>query len=153
MADPISGVAHTTFVQLVNAGNPSIFLPSPTIENNDFMVSKDGGALVAMTIIPTVVPPNSGLVQVSLTAEEMTAESVNVRGFDQSGQQWQSLIIVIDTQSTANADTIHDIMLGDTVETYQGMTIKKAGTEDVLLTKTITGSLLNQAVTIRTSTS
>lgn len=95
---PKKGEDFVVYIGLQDASNPTNFLINPVISNGDFRVSKDGGALTNLTTLPSVEPSGYQLVKVSLSATEMTADSVVILGIDTSGPKlWADLIISIPT--------------------------------------------------------
>lgn len=91
------GVAYRTWVSLVAQATRPQFQSSPTLAAGDVQVSKDGGALANLTTLPVVTPAASVLVQVDLSATEMTADLVMVVFRDAAGAQWDDLLLVIPT--------------------------------------------------------
>lgn len=74
------------------------FKSSPTIAAGDFKVDKDGGGLNNLGTLPSVSPAASVLVLVSLSATEMTADSVTIVGIDQtSPKEWADFVLSIPT--------------------------------------------------------
>ena len=151
MSDPISGVAFTSYLTLVDITDPRFFLTDPPIVAGDFNISKDGGALANLTNLPAADPSGSALVKIDLTSAEMTGENISIVAIDQSADAWESLSVLIDTQASGNSDSIYDILVGDHTETKNNVVIKKRGTATVLLAKDISGSLLAEGVTINTT--
>ncbi len=148
MPVPVVNKPYVFFTALADSLDPSRFLANPTIALGDFQISKDGAAFTNISALPTVTPAGSTSVKVSLTSAEMLAEKVTVQAIDQDGE-WQDLIATIDIP-TGSVETINDIQIGDHTETSASLTIRKKGTGDVLLDKTISGSLLSPGVTIKT---
>lgn len=74
-----------------------IFQSAPTLAGGDVKISKNGGAFVDLTNLPTVTPPASKSVQVSLTAAEMNAENVVILFSDVAGDEWVDLLVSINT--------------------------------------------------------
>lgn len=91
------GVAYRTWVGLVSQATRPQFQSSATLAAGDVKVSKDGGALANLTTLPVVTPAASKLVQVDLSATEMTADIVTVIFSDAAGAEWDDLILVIPT--------------------------------------------------------
>lgn len=150
MAVPVFQTAYSFFVSLADALDPSSFLANPTIEAGDFKVSVDGGTFANLTNLPVVTPSGGITVQISLTANEMDGEKINVQAIDVADNEWQDLLIAIDVPS-ASTETINDIQEGDRTETSVGLRIDKKGTTDAVLDKAITGSLLSPGVSIKTN--
>ena len=152
MATPHKGIPYQFYTPLVAQDDPTTFQVNPTIAAGDFKVSKDGGALVNLSTLPTVAPAGSRLVQIDLSASEMDADKVVVQGLDVAGDEWQQLEAYIDVP-TGSVETLTEIQEGDRIESSTRLIINKAGTTDPLIDKEITGSLLTPNVTIRTTDS
>ena len=150
MAVPVKNQAFDFYVTLGDSLDPDTFKINPTIAAGDFMISKDGGAFTNLTTLPVVTPAGSRLVKVSLNATEMDADSVNIQAVDQSGAEWQDIMVAIDVPETST-DILGDLAFGDRIESSTRLIINKAGTLDPVLDKEIEGSLLSPSVTIRTT--
>lgn len=174
---PINGASYVFYVALVDASNPAIFKVNPTIAAGDFQISKDGAAFTNLTNLPTVAPAGSQMVQISLTADEMTADKVSILGIDVAGAEWAEILSTIDIPTetaesvAAEVDAIApdldaiiitlagidvavqttvDILEGDHIENSTSLVINKKGTTTTVLNKQITGSLLQTDIIIRT---
>jgi len=101
---PKKGVAYTFTRALYSTAVPGAFQVNPTIAVGDFRVSTDGGALVNLTTLPVVAPAGSVLVQITVTAAEMTADRVSVVGIDQAGNEWGPLHESFDTSAVTLED-------------------------------------------------
>lgn len=149
MTLPVSGVAYSFTIQLVDSADPASFKASPTIAAGDFQVSIDGGALANLTNLPVNSPSGSVLVDVNLTAAEMTGAKINVVGIDVAGAEWEDIVIDIDVPE-GSVESVLDIIEGDHTETSTGVVIKKKGTATEVLNKVVAGSLLDSSVTVTT---
>lgn len=149
MTLPVSGVAYSFTIQLVDSSDPSSFKASPTLAAGDFKVSIDGGALANLTNLPTNSPSGSVLVSVALTAAEMTGAKISVVGIDVAGAEWEDIAIDIDVPE-GSVESVLDIIEGDHTETSTSVVIKKKGTSTEVLNKTVSGSLLSPSVTVTT---
>ncbi len=96
MTLPVKGSTYSFDLALVNASAPTDFLANPTIAAGDFQVSKDGGAYANLASLPSISPSGSIQVVVSLSATEMTADKVSVKGIDVAGAEWRDVFIGID---------------------------------------------------------
>jgi hypothetical protein len=86
---PIRGVAFTVQVSLRDMANPGSFKASPTLAAGDFKVSKDQAAFTNLATLPNVSPAGSISVLISLSAAEMTADTVMIQCIDQtSPKEW-----------------------------------------------------------------
>jgi hypothetical protein len=88
---PKRATAFSTYVSLTSQANTKIKQVAPTLAIGDVTVSKDGGGFVNITTLPVVTPAAGVAVLVSLSATEMTADSVFVRFCDASGAEWCDL--------------------------------------------------------------
>lgn len=83
-------------IALEDMSTPGSFKSTPTIAAGDFKVSKDGGAFANLTTLPTVTPASSTSVRITLSATEMTADTVMVQCIDQtSPKEWADRSITI----------------------------------------------------------
>lgn len=147
---PVRDEQYIFYIGLGNTNDPDNFLVDPTIEAGDFQKSVDDAPFVDLNILPVVTPTGSVMLKVTLSPLEMSGEKVNVKGIDQTDpKEWQDIIISIDVP-TGNVETLTDLAQGDITETSTQSITKKAGTEDIILDKTITGSLLQNNVIITT---
>ena len=99
MPDPQKGVAFLFTVALVNSTNRPQFISSPTINSGDFQISKDNGAYTNLSNLPTNTPSGSFSVEISLTASEMTADTICIQGIS-SANQWDDIFILIEITVT-----------------------------------------------------
>lgn len=77
---------HTFLADLAIPGSWKL---TPTIAAADFKVSKDGAAFANLATLPSEEPAGSGQVKISLSATEMDADEVVVRGIDQTAvKEW-----------------------------------------------------------------
>ena len=90
---PLRGVAYKFYVAMTAQANPKTFLSAPTFASGEVQVSKDGGALANITTLPTAT---GRLVEVNLSATEMTADNVAVQFLDGNGE-WCDLLVAIQT--------------------------------------------------------
>lgn len=97
---PVKNSGYRFYIGLISQANENVFVSSPTLAAGDAMISRDGGALVAIATLPSVVPAAGPVVQVDLSAAEMNADSVVVVFHDVAGAQWRDLLISL---SPANA--------------------------------------------------
>lgn len=91
-APPVRGMAYSLSRGLYDAAAPGRFRVNPTIAAGDFTLSKDNGPFLPLTILPSVQPPASPLVMFQLTAGEMSAVRLALRGVDQAGGEWTELL-------------------------------------------------------------
>ncbi len=147
---PVRDEQYVFYIGLGDSLNPDDFLAAPTIAAGDFQRSIDDGTFTNLDTLPVVTPTGSVMVKITLSTLEMSGEKVNVVGIDQTDpSEWQDIIISIDVP-TGSVETLTDLAQGDITETSTQSITKKAGTEDIILDKTITGSLLQNNVIITT---
>lgn len=72
-------------------------LDSPTIASGDFKISKDNGSTANLNTLPSVSPSSSGIVKVTVSSTEMTADNVTIVAKDASGSEWWSQVVNIQT--------------------------------------------------------
>jgi hypothetical protein len=73
------------------------FQANPTLAAGDCKVSKDGGALANLSTLPAVTPAASKMVKVTLSSTEMDADNVTLVFSDAAGDEWDDVIINIQT--------------------------------------------------------
>lgn len=81
------GQTYTT--NLISRSTGQI-LASPTLAAGDVQVSTDGGSFANLATLPAVSPAGSGIVRVSLTADEVGDSTFTVRFLDQAGAEWET---------------------------------------------------------------
>lgn len=86
---PIPGEPHTFTISLLSQATGQILL-NPTIEPVDVLVSTDGSSLGVISTSVSVVPANSGIVEVNLTAAEVGNDHFTVIFADFSGGEWKT---------------------------------------------------------------
>lgn len=93
---PVRGEDFIFGVSVNNASDPNSVKLTPTIAAGDFQVSKDFGAFANLATIPAETPAGSGQIKITLSATEMTADNVCVRGIDQtSTKEWSDVVVSI----------------------------------------------------------
>jgi hypothetical protein len=86
---------HIALEDYVNPGN---FKSNPTIASGDFQISKDGGSFANLATLPVVEPSGSQMVLIALSSTEMNADSVVIRGVDQTApKEWADFVLSIPT--------------------------------------------------------
>ena len=95
---PKRGEDFITRIALEDMAVIGSFKSNPTIAAGDFKVDKDGGGLTNLATLPSVSPAASVLVLLTLSATEMTADTVTVVGIDQtSPKEWADFVLSIPT--------------------------------------------------------
>jgi len=150
MSLPVKAESYTFYVSLVDISDPDNFKVNPTIAAGDFQISIDDAVFTNLTNLPSVTPANSIQVKIVLTATEMNGDKINVQGIDAAGNEWQDAYIAIDVPR-GSVETLFDIDEGDRTESNTRLTIKRKGTDIILIDKEITGSLLDNEITLRTT--
>ncbi len=89
-AGSVSGSPYVFTVSLLSQGSGEL-VTAPTLVRADVRISTDGGALVQLTDTPQEVPAGSGVVEVSLTADEVGSERFAIVFDDAIGNEWQQL--------------------------------------------------------------
>lgn len=87
---PQSGEDYTFHVSMISKADGTILM-NPTLEQADFNITTDGGALIPLTNMPTVKPTNSGIVEIQLTPAEVGTESFTVVMKDSVDDEWRSM--------------------------------------------------------------
>ncbi len=117
MAQPQRGVAYTFTIGLFDVANPGRFKTTPTLAAGDCTLSKDGGALTNLATLPVETPAGSGLVLVSLSASEMTADKLSVKWSDpdlewSDGHYWFDVpVSTLDNLAAAVKNALADALL------------------------------------------
>jgi hypothetical protein len=117
--------AFRTWVSLVDRAARPSFKSSATLAAGDVKVSKDGGALTNLTTLPVVTPAAGPIIQVDLSATEMTCDIATVVFQDAAGAEWDDLMLVIPTA----ARQIDDLTFPNT--SGRGMDVDAAGGVEV----------------------
>lgn len=95
---PVRGSAYTFYVSLVSQADTDIFQKTVTLAAGDVKVSKDGGAENNITSLPVEIG-TSGILAVTLSSTEMTADVVTVRFSDAADDEWQDGFVEIRTMT------------------------------------------------------
>jgi len=94
---PKKNVQFITYVSLVSQADTDIMQDTPTLAAGDAQVSIDGGALANLDTLPAVTPASSKMVKIILSADEMNGDNVTVVFCDAAGDEWQDLVLNIQT--------------------------------------------------------
>jgi hypothetical protein len=117
MPTPQRGVAYTFTIGLFDVATPGRFKTTPTLAAGDFKLAKDGGALANLTTLPAETPAGSGLVVVSLSATEMTADKLSVKWSDPDLEWsdghyfWDAPVSTLDNLAAAVKNALADALL------------------------------------------
>lgn len=85
---PIRGMEYTFTIALISQADTKLFQVNPTLASGDVKISKDNGAEANLNTLPTVTPSGGRHVKVTVSATEMTANSVSIIFSDASGAEW-----------------------------------------------------------------
>ena len=149
MTLPVQNEAYIFYTALTSQADPSVFQTNPTIAAGDFQVSLDGGVFANLVTLPVVDPAGSFMVKVELSAAEMNGQKVNVVAIDQAGNEWAEMVSTLDVP-VGSTETLVNLAFGDRIEDRNSLIVNLRGTSTPVLDKTITGSLLEDGVTITT---
>ena len=94
-AGPVRGVEFTVYITLTDKSTYDV-LTNPIIVAGDVTVSKDDGAKINITTLPTVVPAGGEWVKVVVSAAEMDADCTKILFKDQDNV-WFALPLVLQT--------------------------------------------------------
>lgn len=95
---PKKGEDFVVYVGLSNMNDPGRLKADPTIAAGDFKVKKDSGSPANLTTLPAVDAAGEYMVKITLSATEMTADSVCVIWHDQTDPpQWADGFMAIPT--------------------------------------------------------
>lgn len=103
-APPIKNTSGSFEVSLVDQDATSTFKANPTLAAGDVTRNKDGGSFGNITSLPTAIDSGKVLT-VTLTADERNADRICVLFSDAAGDQWQDLLVTINTVA---ATTVSD---------------------------------------------
>ena len=93
---PVKGEDFVMRIALTDYATSGTLRISPTIAAGDFKISKDGGALADLAVLPVIEPAGSMCVKVALSASEMTADTVAVQAVDQTAvKEWADWAICL----------------------------------------------------------
>jgi len=127
---PKRGEAYNFEVALVDQSDIDVFKTSPTLAAGDVLVSKDGGATSNISSLPTEIG-STGILKVTLTAAEMTADRVAVLFHDQTGDEWQDLLVTIQTVTDNQIDDLATATDLATVDSNVDAILLDTGTDGV----------------------
>lgn len=102
-SDPKRATAYR-FTLSLYARSDNQIKTTPTLAAGDVKVSKDNGATANITTLPTETPASSGILQVDLSATEMTADLVTVIFRDAAGAEWNDVVVNIAPSTVQMAD-------------------------------------------------
>jgi hypothetical protein len=103
-SDPKRATAYRFTISLYARSDNQI-KTAPTLAAGDVLVSKDNGATANITTLPAETPASSGILQVDLSATEMTADLVTVIFRDAAGAEWNDVAVHIAPSPVQMGDT------------------------------------------------
>src|SRR3990167_1302874 len=119
------------YMGLVDQAARPTFKANPTLAAGDFKLSKDGGTLANLVVLPTVVG-TSKLVKVRILGTEAgTAANLSVVASDAAGAEWDDVIINIQTVATSQIDDIATASTQTTINNYVQAILADTGTAGV----------------------
>jgi hypothetical protein len=128
-------------------------LDSPTLAAGDFKISKDNGATANLSTLPSVDPAASGIVKVTVSATEMTADNVTIIAKDAAGAEWVSLVVNIQTTARQMDDLAYPTTSGRSLDvTATGAAgIDWANVENPTTANVLSGTTVGVATTLTNS--
>ena len=108
---PKRGEAFSFEIGLVSQDDTDIFQTSVTLAAGDVIVYKDGVLDGNIDTLP-VESATSGVLVVSLSAAEMTADRITILFHDVAGNEWQDVLVTI---HTVTDNQIDDLLTSATV--------------------------------------
>lgn len=123
---PLKNSTYSFEVSLVDQSDTDTFKSNPTLAAGDVTVSKDGGSFANIDSLPTAIDAGSVLT-VALTATEMNADRVAVLFNDAAGDEWQDLLVVIETDTRQLNDVATETKQ-DTIDTVVDAILVDTGT-------------------------
>jgi hypothetical protein len=153
---PAYGVQYIFFMSLTDQTNTKIFKASPTLSVGDVKVSKDGGTLANLTVLPTVTPSGSKIIKVTISATEMQANNISLIFSDVTGSEWCDRTINVqpskigDSANTIVRGSVDDSIFAPTASAFEAGDITETTTNHYFRRRIIwtSGSLIGQATGI-----
>jgi len=94
LVPPKRATAYYFEMCLVSQSDTDIFQTSVTLAAGDVVVYKDGVLDGNIDTLPTEIG-STGILVVTLSATEMTADRVTVKFCDQAGDEWQDALVTL----------------------------------------------------------
>lgn len=116
---PKKNAAFNLYLPFFAAGTPGI-KTTITIAAGDIKISKDGAAFANPATLPAETPAAGGIVLVALSASEMNADVVTVRGIDQAGAEWDDWSAVIYTRTVTVDELVRSTTPANTLAVDAG---------------------------------
>lgn len=111
---PVRGAAFSFAISLVSQADTDTFQDNPTLAAGDVKIVKDGVLDDNIDSLPTAVTSLTRVLNVALSATEMTADRVDVLFHDAAGSEWQDALVSIYTaaQTLDTTDGVADTING-----------------------------------------
>jgi len=129
---PKRGTQYLFEVSLVSVSDTDTFQSNPTLASGDVTVSKDGGAFSNIAALPSAISSGKVLT-VTLSGTEMTADRVAVLFSDAAGDEWQDLLVTIETVTTSQIDDLATATNLATVDSNVDAILSDTGTDGVVI--------------------
>uniref|UniRef100_A0A6M3KPM4 Uncharacterized protein n=1 Tax=viral metagenome TaxID=1070528 RepID=A0A6M3KPM4_9ZZZZ len=129
---PKRGVAFSFEVSLGSQTDTDIFQTSVTLAAGDVVVYKDGALDGNIDALPVEIG-TSGVLTVSLSADEMNADRVLVLFHDAADDEWQDAVVTIHTVTTSQIDDLATASALTTVDANVDSILADTGTDGVVL--------------------
>jgi len=129
---PKRGVAYSTEICLVSQADTDVFQTTVTLAAGDVVVYQDGVLDGNIDALPVEIG-TSGVLVVTLSATEMTADRVAVKFHDVAGDQWQDLLVTIETVTISQIDDLSTASALATVDSNVDSILADTGTDGVIL--------------------
>lgn len=95
---PKKGEDFICRIAVEDMSSPGSFRINPTVAAGDFKVDKDGAGYADLATLPTVDPAGTATIKITLSATEMNADVVTVKGVDQTvTKEWADFVLCIPT--------------------------------------------------------
>ncbi len=96
---PKKNAAFVFYVSLTSQSSRPQFQANPTLASGDVKVAVDDGAPANLATLPTVDGDFTKRVKVSLSSDEMNGDNISVLFSDQAGDEWDDLMVLIQTSA------------------------------------------------------
>lgn len=147
-SDPKRATAYR-FTLSLYARSDNQIKTAPTLAAGDVKVSKDNGATANITTLPAETPASSGILQVDLSATEMTADLVTVIFRDAAGAEWNDVAVNIAPSTVQMADLATAAALtivDDFLDTEMAAVLAAVDTEVATIVSQTTAANIRAAV-------
>ena len=94
---PKKNTQFICYIGLPSVANADNFQTNPTLAAGDVTVSVDGAAAANITTLPSADPAGGKRIKVTLSADEMNGDNIQVLFSDVTGGEWKDVLINIQT--------------------------------------------------------